>query len=575
MEDVGRLDAFRNVLLAPLTPLTRTLKERSAEGRSVSSSGYASSLVSLHDHHNIEVKTVSELTAAPSLVETDYYLFVPKNFELSGHGKMELVKDFRSRVRLAVPVGGAQGPAALSEALITLRYQLDALGDAEKSGEDVNDLNHALCEQVLETAKDIAAILAETLKHRTAESTRRLLLSHSLIAIPSTALAGLEQLRSDLDGTLELLSMYRSSITKCPQSAAAILSFLDEYLSHLYIQFLSSIRAEFLRIATPKSAENDLPYLQARNKMEICLNSLQEKEAQHRLKFSARANGADGSCEAELDREQRLVRLSHLKKFFQSKTFVDITRQQPATKLSESTATIATACAGIMAAILEFYGRHAVAEAAFQGLFVLSFGVIVYVFRDRLKDWAKTIFHKKALQFLPDFEQRLMAKETRIGRVKEWFRIMKSKEVPLDVLSLRRASASSELERRLPEDVFHCRKIQEVYAASLAESGKPTQTRALYDNTRVNFERYLKHMDDAFKDLTDLDPSGRFLSSRSHRVYHFYLCVKTITGQLDNSMTGKFIPNQVIRETFSTQTLLYRIVLDKNGVVRLENLEKS
>src|SRR5690606_33128615 len=116
-----------------------------------------------------------------------------------------------------------------------------------------------------------------------------------------------------------------------------------------------------------------------------------------------------------------------LKKFFQSTTFVDITRQQSAKKISESTATIGTAVAAIIAASVEQFGRgHASADVAWQGLSLLSLGVIVYVLRDRMKDWAKRKFHQKALKFLPDFEQRLIAKDRKIGRVKEWFQILTS-----------------------------------------------------------------------------------------------------------------------------------------------------
>src|SRR4051812_14291739 len=61
----------------------------------------ATSVVTRHDHHNIEIKTVSELGMSPSTVETDLYLFIPRNFELTTVGKSELSKDFRSRMRLS------------------------------------------------------------------------------------------------------------------------------------------------------------------------------------------------------------------------------------------------------------------------------------------------------------------------------------------------------------------------------------------------------------------------------------------------------------------------------------------
>jgi hypothetical protein len=559
--DVGTFTALKNTFLSPLA------KGRSSGVQTELPSANASSVVTLHDNHNIEIKTVSELCAASSVVETDFFLFVPKNFELSGLGKDELIKDFRSRVRLALPVTGELGAMALDTAIFNLRTKLIELENAERSGEPVQDLNHVLCEQVLEAAKDLSAVLAEALKHRSYDHTRQFLISHTLLTIPQAAITGLTELFSNVSTTAELMDRTRAPMNSDLQAPGAILAFLDEYTSQLYIQYLGQVRAELGKYAAPKNAENRLDYAKARQDLEDLLDSLQEKEARHRTKFGGRAPEE----ETDLEREHRLVRLSHLKKFFQSKMFVDITRQQSAKKISESTATIGTAMAGVLAATIERFGRPAAVDVAWQGFFFLSFGVIIYVLRDRMKDWAKQLFQKKALQFLPDFEQHLIAKDKRIGKVKEWFALQKSSELPLDVLALRRAASTTEMEKRLPEDVFHCRKIQEVDAASLHVSDKFGQTRALYENTRVNFERYLKHMDDAFKDLTDLDPSGRFQMSRSHRVYHFYLCVKTTSGPKEPGINGKLRTVPLPRSARLEKNLIYRIVLDKNGVVRIEN----
>lgn len=560
------------LILAPLGPLAPAVKGRSVtQSLDPGSGNHAASSVSLHDNHNIEIKTVSELSAAPSVVETDFYLFVPKTFELTGEGKNELIKDFRSRIRLALPVGGEQGAMAYDDVLGRLRSQLEMLEGAERAGENVGDFNHALCEEVLDAAKDVSAILAETLKHRTGENARRFMLSQSLMTTPGQAIMGLERLTEEIRTTAEMMNRLRISIVTKVPSASAILTFLDEYMSQIYVQYLSSIRLEISKVQPPRLAENDFVYATARLDLEKTLDAYQEKEALHRVHIGAHAREDD----TDLEREQRLVRMSHLKKFFQSKTFVDITRQQAAAKVSESTATFATAVAAAVAAAFEFYGRNAISNLAVQGLLLLCFGITVYVLRDRLKDRAKAFFQKKALQFFPDFEQTLMAKDRKIGKVKEWFRILKSKDLPLDVMALRRSAATTELEKRLPEEVFHCRKIQEVDSSELADIGKLANSRALYENTRVNLERYLKYMDDAFKELTELDPSGRFLLTRSHRVYYFYLCVKTMTGPLDRSVAGRLrsLPNsQGLRHVRNTQTLLYRIVLDKHGVVRIEDI---
>ncbi len=576
MGDVEKLGTLKNAFLAPLGPLAKITSVGSLYPATIDLPGtnlghspaQVSTGISLHDHHNIEIKTVSEISLAPSLVETDIFLFVPKNFELAGMGKEELIKDFRSRIRLAIPVTGDQGAAALELAMKNLRAHLTRLERAEKLGEPGLDFNHELCEEVLEAAKDLSAVIGETLKHKSAEHSRQFMLSHTLMTLTQAAVAGLEQLRENTRTAAEKMELIRTTIDSKLQASGAILTFLDEYTSQLYVNYLSTIRSELARTPTPKACENELAYSQARARTESFLDELQAKEAKYRAKFGLRC----GDEESELDRERRLVRLSHLKKFFQSKTFIDVTREKAAKKVSESTATVGTAVAAFVAATIERFSRTEVGDAAFSGLALLCFGVILYVLRDRMKDWAKQRFTEKALQFLPDFEQKLIAKQKKIGRVREWFRVLKAKDVPLDVLAIRRSGSTSEMEKRLPEDVFHCRKIQEVNASTLVEDGQPAPSRALLENTRVNFDRYLKFMDDPFKELADLDPSGRFLLSKSHRVYHFYICVRTTSGPVDPSLKGKIGVSQVPRSQRHTNTQLYRVVIDKNGVVRLENV---
>lgn len=568
MAEFQSLANIKNVILAPLVKVRPAIL---AEPTQIPAAPViATSVVTRHDHHNIEIKTVSDLSASASLVETDIYLFVPRSFELRSVGKADLLKDFRSRMRLALPVQGEQGATALAAGIRSVKSSIMRLESSEAYGETVSGLNHPTCDQLLEATKDLCAVIAETLKHGAATHTRQYFLSHTLLATPGTCTHGLETLALQVNSMHQMVERVRESIHTNSSAAANVLGIFDEYISQLYVQYLGTIRGEFAKIGTPKAVADALEYESARSKLESLLNHLQEKEAAHRVKFG----GPSPEKESDLDREKRLVRLSQLKKFFQSKTFIDISREQAAKKVSESTAAAGTAAAGIFAALLERFSRPEVVDVAFQGLFVLSFGVIVYVLRDRLKDWAKAAFHEKALKFLPDFQQQLMAKEKKIGVVKEWFSILSRSSLPSEIRSLRDSASENEMEKWIPEDIFLCRKIQKVHSALLATSGHLQHSKSLHEYVRVNFERYLKHMDDPFKDFTDLDPSGRFLQSRSHRVYHFYLCVKTMTRPFEPRLLKKLGRKQPLTAPLE-QTLLYRVVLDKNGVVRLENLKKA
>lgn len=577
MAEFQGLSTIKNVIMAPLGRVRPLLSPTSCV------SARATSFITRHDHHNIEIKTVSELGDSPSVVETDIYVFVPRSFELEAIGKQDLARDFRSRVRLALPSGAEQSNRAFESAFEGFQASLERM-TLIVAQDPLFEADHPICEEALESTKDLSAIVSGILKIGSIEHVREFFMSHSLLTIPDACTEGLKRFGRRAQAMHEMIARIRAlehdpsfdATTDAvldfdPRKPSSILRMLDEYVSQLYVQYLVRLRAELDKIGCPAHPEIDKSaYAIERAKLEAKLDRLQSLEARHRAQFGIAAP----HDETEIDRERRLIRLSHLKKFFQSKTFLEVSRHQSARKISESTATIGTAFAAIVAALIERYSRPEVTDVAINGLVVVAMGVIFYVLRDRLKDRVKAIFHRKVLQMLPDFEHHLVVGERRLGAVKEWFRILSPRELPEEILKLRRMVSASEMERRLPEDVFHCRKVHEV-------AGNPTPTgfessvshvRAFHENIRVNFERHLKYMDDPFKDFTDLDLSGRFQRSRTHRVYHFYVCVRTTTRPQDPVWTSPRRTRSLQDGARREQTLVSRVVLDKNGVVRLEEL---
>lgn len=563
MADFSGLTSLKQALLAPLT--SRAQKPASQPHTKHNATCY----VDRHDHHNIEIKTVSDLGSTPSTVETDIYLFVPRSFEIASFEKSDLSRDWRTRMRLSAPVSGEQGATAFENALsaiIESRKKLEAALDSD--GASVVDIAHPMCEEAIEATRDLCAIVTGTLKHGATEESRSLFLSHSVFTTEDSCISSLKRLKDHASATRELIARVRAATRSAHSAAAAIFAILDEYLSQAYIQYLNTFRTELERIPMPAALENSGYKLEHKRTVEV-LDKLQSEEARYRVRFGSCATGT----ETELEREARLLRLSQLKKFFQSKSFVDVTRQHPATKFTESTALVGTAGAAGIAALLQFwFWDTRYSNTATSAFIVLTVGVILYVLRDRLKDKAKEHLRQRAARILPDYEQHLMAQDKRIGTVKEWLRVRDVKELPNTVLNLRRACSAHEMEKRLPEDVLHCRHVQEVDASELVGQGGPLITRSLHENTRINFDRYLKHMDDPFKELIDLDPSGRFQQSLSHRVYHFYICVKTVSRPQRSRWTKKLLAAGAKPPETHEKTLLYRVVLDKNGIVRVEDL---
>lgn len=551
----------RSSVLTNLTKAWRPADRRAAlleaeqDSKATTTPPKSDLIVNRHDHHNLEIKAVFEIGSRAFEGEIEAYLFVPRSFDLRSWSKSDLEKDVRSRLRLAIPVSGEQGLSAVTSARDALARALDVAFD-RKSGSLTEDL-------ILESARDLCSVTSETLKQWTTIQTRSLTRAHLVFSTPESCLNELDSIHDCVARTGDLMQDIRDLVS-IPAMKSPVLRALDEYLSHLYVQFLGALHAELDRSPTAPPGLREAQYLTARQRLESQLEDRIEKEALYRRNAGWAGNANGEADEGAAGRERRLVRMSHLKKFFQSRNFIDVSRRPSAKRISESTALAGTVFAGVIWALFQRFNRPDVVDVAFQSFFILAFAVVAYVLRDRLKDWAKARFQEEARKYLADYEQVLMARERRVGEVREWFNIREANSLSEDIRHLRRIAAGYEMELRLPEDVFHYRKRQEIDAIS----DTPRTARALHENLRLNLERYLKHMDDPFKDLLDFDVDGRLRPSRSHRVYHFYLCVRT-SRRVPLAERGR-APSVEF-----TQTSIHRVILDKNGIVRLEDVNPN
>lgn len=551
--------------------------------------------ISRHDHHNLEIKSVIEFARIPQKITTEVFLYFPKSFEIGLVGKPELAKDFRTRLRLSMPTQVGYEDENFNIALAELkransRYELETIANKAMGQEITSDLRDG----ILEASKDLAAIVAERLKRFSGEHGRQFFVSQSLLANSASRSIGFDQFDKNLQGVRRKLEALREAMRVRTEEGRQLNSLLDEYASQLYVQYLGAVAKEFNQYETSRVTERSEPVgpavfndsssgstidgdagcESARRRARQTLQALQEDEALYRKN---RCWSFD--TETALEREQHLIRLSQLKKFFQSKTFVDVAKTLAAQRVNESTALVGTAIAAITAAILEQFGRKNVATLASQGLLVVGLGVILYVLRDRMKDWARVKLQEKAMLLIPDFETVLVANQKRFGISREWLQIQQSKSVEPEVTEARHAESVIDRSLRLPEDVLYLRRVFFLDPGFDAQD----QTRSLHENVRLNLDRHLKFMDDPFKDLTDLEADGSIVFSRSHRVYHFHMVTRTTL------LTGPFAKPSKLRVwkhaalalmgiktrlpiPDRTEIATHRVVLDKSGIVRVENL---
>lgn len=499
----------------------------------------AGAKLSRHDHHSLEVKAWVEPGSADYQTELDCFIFVPSSFQLSRWEKPELSQDFRSRVRLALPSRSSGTESAI-----------------QNTSEVLKQVTRLLERKISDTAeyKQIGGLISEILKRRASIHRRAFVMSHAL-SIPFAQRAPeLLRLWKEVRETGDLLEGVRLIFQRQPQGVESVLPLLDEYLSNFYVQYLGKLRAameEVDPLAREKADCEDYRVAWASFDEGLC--GLQKQEAEYRLKFPERIEQATTPSE----QEHSVVRLSQLKKFFQSRMFVDVSLHSPSSRFVETTAILGTALAGLCWALVQFFNRPDLASSTNPGAFFLGFAVLTYVLRDRIKDRAKVSLHRRVQKLLPDTNRELLVDGRGIGNIREWFSLAKRSALSPCIQDLRNHASQGEMARNLPEDVLHLRKVITVHSRAAREAGW-----ALQENTRINIERYLKYMDDPFKDLSILDSSGALKSFRSRRVYHFHVAVELRSRTLGSlhSPSGQCVQH------------FYRIVLDKEGIDRLERL---
>lgn len=496
------------------------------------------SSLSRHDDHCLELKTNLELSIPRVRSITETFVFAPQSLQWASAPKTDLIGDLRSRIRLSVPVHADGGEYAVSEAINALNRALRARPRDELS--------------LQEAAKHLGAVLNETLKVLRHQQKREITLTFSKMNGAINPSSGLSSITERITRVSKLAAQVREFISRSDDTAQIpVVRFLDEYMSQLYVQFLVSSRQLLERAPEPAQANRDELDL-IRNQLTL----LQTLEAQYRRRHGFELQHGE---QDQRKREEALLRLNHLKKFFQSKMFIDVSRHYVIRKVTEPAAAVAAAAAGSWAAFFQQYTQGSnMASFGLKSVMLISVAALVYVLKDRLKERTRTYLTEKASRILADVQHELLAQGKKIGVLQEWFNFSKPETLPQGIREKRRKAASSPVELLVSEDVFCHRQIQDVTAVSTQEG-----LWALQENLRLNLDRHLKFLDDAYKKISTLDAEGRVHIIESHRVY---VLTTIIRRRLLSHQGGKrWKPEECIDQ-------IYRVILDKNGIVRVDEV---
>ena len=332
-----------------------------------------------HDHHNLELKTGFDLGGELTQGQLELYLYFPSNVHVRGATQAELVSDFHSRARLSFPRNAPNDPALLLQEVDSLDRLLDQLAD---SNPKVSEQVPELVERVFVEARRVGAIFGETIRSLGASHQRRIFLTHSRAAVNCDPSAELIEVANSITDVAGLTDRVRRVCVRDTGAPLPVLELLGNYASHLLVAYLAGVHAELVKMRAGGTKLDRSKYEAGWEALGSMLSSLQSQEA-------ALACKNFPHLEDEVERELHLVRLSHMKKFFQSDMFVDVARRQSLQRFSEPAAVGATLFAAIWAALFQEAVNPQWVHVGFRGVFVICMGVVFYAFRDRLKEILK------------------------------------------------------------------------------------------------------------------------------------------------------------------------------------------
>jgi hypothetical protein len=196
---------------------------------------------------------------------------------------------------------------------------------------------------------------------------------------------------------------------------------------------------------------------------------------------------------------------------------------------------------------------------------VIFMVVVAYMFKDRVKEVSRELLLDKILdkfyKFFPDNDLFIQDytqddKKNIIGRCKEYMRFLNKDDLEDNILKLRSQGHVVDTDEERSEEVIYYNK--DVYLNSQKIINAHHRRTNIKDIIRFNINEFLDKLDNATGKINFFDIEKNIFSSlKAPKVYHMNIIFKYTIGDKNTN-------------NHSYQRI--RVVLDKNGIVRLEEV---
>lgn len=474
--------------------------------------------------------------AAQTISTQELYFFIPLALQINQYtySKEQFYKDRTNLIRFKTPEFSFEELIDVNNTQSPLQ-RLQALKDS------------GLTAGSIVIIQDEMKLLGNVVKSALRVAVRDLL--HEIADRPTLALD--ENLRREISQFCLSVIAFRDAfwtilqecMVKWPEGLLQSFLYVDEFISLSIDTYITGF-LQYLRQANIEHIHS----------IDHSLCDLIALEKKHRQEyFKEREDVGTGSIE---EQEQTLYHKSLLNKFVLDALLLVLERTSWIEKYGNIVAALAAGIAMLIYVLLVFLN---VPYFGINSLPFLLLTVILYVLKDRIKDSLKAIFHQHAVRLFSDFSTQIhMASgEENLGEVKEFFSFFASQDLPEDIMHLRKTRFESDLPCfKQPETAFYYKKeivLNEKLALKKARRHK------LHNLFLFNVHLLLEKASDPIDPSLTLDLNTMEVKEvKLPKVYHVNLIMKN-THPLPDGKQKVELKN-------------FRIVLDKNGIKRVEHV---
>lgn len=268
--------------------------------------------------------------------------------------------------------------------------------------------------------------------------------------------------------------------------------------------------------------------------------------------------------DSSIDREKYYFHDSQLKKFVSESLFLNLTPIKKDFYYKNIFAGISAALAALVANLARFETNlsQGTEDYGIKFIFMLMLAVIVYVFKDRIKDLSKEYFNNKFKGKLPDLETKVKynlfdeegnQKDIDIGSYTETIRYLKENHVPRPIQYLRKKGQEKMSLDLSNENILHYNKKFQVLPTTLSHLN--LKKISFKDIFRFNVNNFLAGLDNPEKDAMIFNEEEGEKTIQAPKVYYFNILLEI--SYLDHG-----------KKNISLEAL--QLAINKKGIVRIE-----